>query len=57
MKDAIYNRFKKELSNYHKRGYSMNYPNSEAQYDEENGETVIFTQFSMAVNTDELTFW
>lgn len=44
MKDEIYNRFKKELSELHRKGYSMNYPNSEEFEDKETGLEGFFYQ-------------
>jgi len=47
MEDAVYNRFKKELSNYHKRGYYMDFPSSEASYNESGKENVVYIQLAM----------
>lgn len=38
MKDDIYNRFRQELSKYHRKGYQMNYPNTQEFYDEDRQE-------------------
>lgn len=47
MVDEIYNRFKKELSRYHRKGYQMEFPSTEVSYDEEQQENIIYIQVGL----------
>ncbi len=46
MKDRTYDSFKKEISEYHKKGYWMNFPMIQEDYDETTGEHFYYIELA-----------
>ena len=54
-KDEIYNRFKRDLTRYHRKGFAMDYPSTETHYDKEGWENTIYIQVGFNKKGKEIT--